>query len=272
MDSIVTTLTSYLPADFDLEATLRFMLIVGIGALVLGIIGRVCFGKRSSLNHSVSSAIGILFVYAVTIVIYTFDPVQLSHFLSPLPFMTFSADSLYLFSFTGAQFPDICGQVLNMIILAFLVNVLDSFIPKGRNIFSWYLYRFLTVVLAMGAQLLVTGLLTAFLPGVLVTYAPIILVGILLVMLLLGVLKVLLGLVLTVTNPILGAIYAFFFSSMIGRMLSKAVLTTLLLSILVFVLEKLGYTVICIAAAALSAYIPLVIILLVLWYVLGHLL
>lgn len=272
MDQLVNTLSPYLPAGFDLEGAFRMMLIVALGSLVLGIIGRVFFGKRSGLNHSVSSAVGILFVYAVTIVIYTFDPVNLSRFLSPLPFVTFSGDSLYLFSFTGAEYSEICTQVLNMVILAFLVNVLDSFIPKGKNIFTWYLLRFITVVLAMAAQLLVTGLLAAFLPGVLVTYAPIILVGILLLLLLLSVLKVILGLVLTVANPILGAIYGFFFSSMIGKMLGKAVLTTLLLSALVYVLEKLGYTVICIAAAALSAYIPLVIVLLVLWYVLGHLL
>ncbi|MBP3672366.1 MAG: hypothetical protein J6J18_00895 [Oscillospiraceae bacterium] len=272
MDSIVTKLTSYLPANFDLAAVIRFVLIVAVGSLILGIIGRVFFGKRSSLNHSVSSAIGILFVYAVTVVIYTFDPVDLSRFLSPLPFVSFDGDYLKVFTFSGSEFPAICTQVLNMIILAFLVNLLDSFIPKGKNVFTWYLYRFITVVLAMAAQLLVTGLLTAFLPGVLVAYAPIILLGILLLMLLLGVLKVVLGLVLAVTNPILGAIYAFFFSSMIGKMLSKAMLTTLILSALVFILEKLGYTVICIAAAALSAYIPLIIVLLIMWYILGHVL
>lgn len=271
MDLFVTKLMSYLPADIDLTAVIRFILIVAVSSLILGIIGRVFFGKRSSLNHSVSSAIGILFVYAVTIVIYTFDPVNLSRFLSPLPFVSFSGDYLQVFTFTGAEYSEICTQVLNMIILAFLVNLLDSFIPKGKNIFSWYLYRFVTVALAMVAQLLVTGLLIAFLPGVLVTYAPIILIAILVIAALLGVLKVVLGLVLAVTNPLLGAVYAFF-SSMIGKMLSKAMFTTLLLSSLVFILEKLGCTVICIAAAALSAYIPLILVLLIMWYILGHVL
>ena len=272
MNSIVTTLTAYLPAEFDPQALMRFVLIVAVGSLLLGVVGRVAFGKRSGLTHSVSSAIGILFVYAVTIAIYTFEPVKLGRFLSPLPFVSFEGEYLHIFTFTDADYSAICTQVLNMIILAFLVNLLDTWIPKGKNIIIWYFFRFITVVLAMLAQLLVTGLLTAYLPGVLVTYAPIILLGILLLMVLLSVLKVVLGLILTITSPILGAIYAFFFSSMIGKMIGKAIVTTLILSALVYVLELLGYTVICIAAGALSGFIPLIIVLLIIWYVLGHLL
>ena len=272
MDYIVTKLMPNLPSDIDLTAMIRLLLIVVVGSLLLGVLGRVVFGRRSGLNHSVSSAIGILFVYAITIVIYTFDPVNLSRFLSPLPFVSFHGEYLLIFSFTGSEYPAICTQVLNMIILAFLVNLLDTWIPKGKNILTWYLYRFLTVVLAMVAQLIVTGLLTAYLPGVLVTYAPIILLGILLILVLLSILKVVLGLILTVANPILGAVYAFFFSSMIGKMLGKAIVTTLILSALVYLLEYLGYGIVCITAAALTAYIPLVVVLLIMWYVLGHVL
>lgn len=272
MDYIVNQMASILPADFDLTAMLRLLLIVAAGSLVLGVLGRVMFGKHSGLNHSVSSAIGILFVYAVTIVIYTYDPADLGQFLSPLPFVSFHGEYLLIFSFTGSDYPSICYQVLNMVILAFLVNLLDSWIPKGRNVLSWYLYRLLTVVLAIAAQLIVTGLLTAYLPGVLLTYAPIILVGILALMVLLSVLKVVLSLMLTVVNPVLGAVYTFFFSSAIGRMLGKAIVTTMLLSALVYLLDYLGYGIVTIAAGALSAYIPLIIVLLIMWYVLGHLL
>ncbi|MBO4937923.1 MAG: hypothetical protein J6C98_02815 [Oscillospiraceae bacterium] len=272
MDYIANLLASNLPADFDLTAMLRLLMIVAAGSLMLGILGRVLFGKRSDLNHSVSSAIGILFVYAVTIVVYTFNPADLGRFLSPLPFISFHGEYLLIFSFTGSDYPSICFQVLNMLILSFLVNLLDCWIPKGRNILSWYMYRFLTVVLAMAAQLIVTGLVTAYLPGVLLTYAPIILIGILAVMVLLSVLKVVLSLMLTVVNPILGAAYAFFFSSAGGRLLGKAIVTTLILCALVYLLEYLGYGIVTIAAAALSAYIPVIIVLLLMWYVLGHLL
>ena len=272
MNAIVGSLTAYLPADLDFMTAVRFALIVAVGALILGLAGHFIFGKKSGLNHSVSSAVGIMFVYALTIVIYTFQPGDLSRFLSPLPFISLHGEYMLVFSFTGSEFTAICTEVLNMVILAFLVNILDHWMPKGKTVVGWYLLRFLTVVLGLLAQLVVTGLLTHYLPGVVVTYAPIILVGILLVMVLLGLVKAVLGLVLTVVNPILGAIYGFFFASKIGRMLGRAVVTTVLLSALVYLLEYFQYSVIAISPEALASYLPLIAGLLVIWYILGHLL
>ena len=53
----------------------------------------------------------------------------------------------------------------------------------------------------------------------------------------------------------------------IGKQITKAVLTTLILSGIVCLLNYLGCSVISIAAAALMAYIPFVLILIALWYV-----
>ena len=265
-------LTSYIPTEVELLEMLKFVGIFAVAALALGLIGRVVFGKRSSLNHSVSSAMGILFMMAVTLVIYTFDPYDLAQYLSPLPYVAFSDEYLVLFSFLDGDFAAICAEVLSMIILAFLVNLLDTFIPKGKNVFTWYLLRFLTVVLAMVAHILVTWLIAAYVPVSLATYAPVILLGILVVMFVLGVLNVILGAVLTAVSPIFGAIYAFFFNNIIGKQISKAVVTTLILTALTIALEYLGYTVLCIAGSALAAYIPLMLVLLVLWYLIGHIL
>lgn len=272
MKIMLDKLSQYLPDNFELSEFIPLALIVLAGLLVLALLGRVCFGKRSGLNHSVCSAIGILFVYAVTIIIYTFQPANLGRFLSPLPFVSLHEEYLLLFSFSGSEFPAICYQVLNMTILAFLANVIDSWIPAGKNVFHWLLLRFVTVALAMIAQLITTSLLTAYLPGLLVSYAPIILVVILLALVLMTALKVVLGLVLTAVNPIFGAVYAFFFSSLLGKMLGRAMVTTFLLSAVVWILEYMDFGIICISAAALAAYLPLVLILLVLWYVLWHLL
>lgn len=272
IEAVVSNIASYAPAEVDLMAMLKFIVIFAVGSMLVSLLGRVVLGKRSSLNHAVSSAMGILFIYAVTIVVYTFNPGNLSKFLSPLPFVSFSGDYLYLLPFLDAELPMICSQVLSMVILAFLVNLLDTFVPKGKKILSWYLYRFVTVLLAMAAHYLATWAFNAFLPGVLVTYAPMILLGILVVMLLLGVLNVILSLVLTVANPVIGAIYSFFFSNIVGKQLTKAVLTTVILCAVVALLEHFGYTIICIASTALGVYIPLIAVLLVLWYVIGHVL
>ena len=127
-------------------------------------------------------------------------------------------------------------------------------------------------LLAMVLHYLVKWAFNAFLPGVLVTYAPIILIGILLVMFLLGVLNVLLSLLLIAVNPILGGIYAFFFSNILGKQLTKSMLTTVLICVFFGILSYLGIGVISISAAALVAYLPLLIVLLVLWYLVGQLL
>ena len=67
-------------------------------------------------------------------------------------------------------------------------------------------------------------------------------------------------------------LYTFFFSSVIGKQLSKAVFTTAIISAVVLLLGEFGYTVICVSSAALAGYIPLAVVLLLLWFLIGHLL
>ena len=215
---------------------------------------------------------GIIFMAIVTALIYTFDPYSLSQYLSPLPYVAFTGDYMVLFSFLGSDLPTICAEVLSMVILAFLVNLLDTIIPEGEKALSWYLLRFLTVVLAMVAHVVATWAIATFVPVSLVTWAPVILLCILIAMLFMGVLNLILGTALMTVNPILGAIYAFFFSNVIGKQITKAVLTTMILTVLAIVLEYFGYTVLYIAGAALGTYTPLLIVLLALWYLIGHIL
>lgn len=270
MENLFSGLSSLLPSNLSLTAMAKFILFFAAAMIVIGFIGRLCFGKKSDLNRSLSAGIGILFIYAVTIVIYSFDPADLSRFLSPLPYVAFSGDYLYLFTFAGVRFQVICSQILSMIVLAFLYNLIDDFMPEGKKLLHWLLYRILTILMAMVLHYVVTWLSNTFLPGPLVSYAPTMLVVVLGVTLLLGALKVLLGLVLAAVNPIIAAIYAFFFSHKLGKQLSRAVLTTAVLSVTVELLRYFGYAAISISGAALLTYLPLIAALLVLWYLLGH--
>ena len=265
-------LAELVPADVEPMSMLKFIGIFAAVSILVSLLGRVIFGKRSNLNHSLSSAMGIFFILAVSTLIYVFDPRSLAQYLSPLPYVAFSGDYLVLFSFTGNGFASICDEVLSMIILAFLVNLLDTFIPKGKNVLTWYLFRFLTVLMAMGLHYAVTWASNTYLPGVLVTYAPVILLVLLVLAVLMGLLNVVLSLALTVVNPIFGALYAFFFSTLVGKQLTKAICTTFVLTAVVVALDYFGCTMLCIAGSALAAYIPLLIVLLILWYLIGHLL
>ena len=78
-----------------------------------------------------------------------------------------------------------------------------------------------------------------------------------------------LSVVLTVVNPIFGALYTFFFSNIVGKQVSKAVFSTAIVCAVFYLLDLFGYTVVCISAAALITYIPLALLLLGLWYLIG---
>ena len=262
----------YVPMHIDFMTVAKFLLYFAAASLLMGILARFMLGKRSSLNHSLSSVMGILFIYAATIVIYTLKPWNLDILLSPLPFVTFANQYLIVLPITDAHFSALCTQVLSMVILAFLVNLMDTFIPQGNNIVSWYLLRFMTVALCMMLHLVVCWGFETYLPTFLVKYAPTVLLILLAFMLLSGMANLILGLVISVTNPFMGAMYTFFFSTVIGKQLSKAIFTSAILCAIVFLLEYFGYTVISIAAASLLTYIPLALMLMLLWYLIGHVL
>ena len=272
MDFPMPDLSQYIPTQMDLGSTLKFLAMFTAGFLLLGVLGRMLLGRRSGANHALSSAVGILFIYAVSVAIYAFQPWNLEDLISPLPFTAFSGEYLVLFPLRSAELNSVCFELVSMLILAFLVNLLDSLLPQGKSVLGWYFLRFVTVILAMLAHLLVRWGIASYMPGVLLEYAPMILLGVLGVMLALGVLNLLLGLVLTVANPILGGIYAFFFSNLVGRQLTRAVGTTAVLTGLVYLMEHFGITVLCITQSALISCAPLLLVVLILWYLIGHVL
>lgn len=269
LSNVIWHAKSYLPVEVDLISAAQFMLYFSAISLILGVMGRLVLGKRSSLNLSVSSAMGILFIYALTVVIYTFHPWKLAALLSPLPFAMFSQEYLILLPITDVQFPALCSQILSLVVLAFLVNLVETFAPKGKNIFTWLLFRLLTMAVCMGLHLVVNWAFRTYLPNILVTYAPMILLLILCLCLMSGIVNLLLGLVIATANPFLGAMYTFFFSNIIGKQVSKAVFSSGIICAVLYLLDLFGYTVICISAAALMTYIPLALILLALWYLIG---
>lgn len=256
-------------ANIDPDVFLKASAILALGSLLLGCIGRFVFGKKSLFFHAVSSAIGIIFLYAVAIVVYSAFP-DFTKFIPDIPFVTFRDTSMQLFIFEGAHYTVVCTQLLNMVILAFLANLLDSWIPAGKNIILWLLSKCVTVVGAILLQLLVNWLIDRFLPQGLITYAPTILLGLLVLLLLVGALKFLVGAILATVHPVVGAFYTFFFSTIVGKSITKAMLTTGILTGIVYALNYVGLYNISIATAALIAYLPLAIVLAFVWYIINR--
>jgi hypothetical protein len=127
----------------------------------------------------------------------------------------------------------------------------------------------ITVFLAVLCQGLIVWVSETYLPETFLAWAPMILLGILVATLLLGALKLLVGIALATINPIIGVLYTFFFANMIGKQLTKSVLTTALLTALVYAMNEIGILTISIAVSALIAYLPFLIILAVAWYLIN---
>ncbi len=244
------------------------------GALLISSLSRFIFGRQSAVSNAVSSSVGILFIYIATATVLAFgtELEQFRPFLAPLPFVQIEGSELMLFSFTGATEQEISAQLLNMVILAFLVNLMDSILPRGRNVFLWFCLRCVTVLASMLCHWALSGLLDATVPHVIAQNAPTILLGILILLIAVGALKLLVSLALMTVNPVIAALYNFFFANMIGLQLTKSLLTTTLLSALVWGLGQIGVTAIPVAAEALTAYAPFLGVLAALWYLINRIL
>ena len=271
MESLLEQVKVLLGNEAHVSSFLLLALIMTAGSLVVGSIGRFAFGKKSVLSQSVSSAIGILFIYAATIVMYSCG-VNLKALAFPLPFVNFGEEMLYIPSVMTGGYVGLCGHLLNMIILSFLVNIVNRWLPQGKKLFTWFFFRILSVVLGMLLFAIANYLLTSFLPEGFIMWAPVILLCLMVIMLLVGALKGLVGAAMATVNPLIAFLYTFFFANMVGKMLTRAMLTTVLLTGLVYAINRLGIAAVLISTAALVGYIPLLILLLVLWFVLGKLL
>lgn len=272
LSAIGRTVSDLVPVDLDLLHIGKFLLLFAAGSLILSILGRFILGKRSSLNHSLSSVMAILFVYAVTIMVYTFKPWNLESLLSPLPFVTFFNDYMVVMPVVGIYPTVLARELLGLIILAFLVNLLDTFIPQGKSALGWFCLRLLTVGLSMGLHLLVHWAFNTYAPTLIVEYAPLILVILLVSLLMMGFLNAVVGLIIAVTNPFIGAVYTFFFSNIVGKQVTKAVFSVGILCVILFFMDQAGLSFIHISTTALTAYVPVALVSVVLWYLIGHVL
>lgn len=266
MESIISFFTAQ---GLDLLSFLKVSGIVLIGALLISGVLHFIFGKKTLIGHSVSSAISIIYIYVATAAILTLAP-KLQWFVAPLPFAAFEEGYVTFFSFRNAAYTTIAAQLLSMIILSFLVNLADTWIPKGKHILGWFFWRCVTVALGMILHFIVTWLFNRYLPIGIVIYAPVILLAILLLMLLTGTLKLVVGALLTTVNPIIAAFYTFFFASVVGKQLTKAILTTAIITGIVYLVQDLGIIGLSLTAAALAAYVPFLLLLLLVWYIISR--
>ena len=245
-DSLTSTIQQKIDSVMS-HVVLGVVLIFGF--LLLSSLLKLLFGKKAQIGKAITSGMEILCLYVIYIAIYAFH-LHWDLFLHPLPFISLDNNTLHIFSFAGADFTTICGEILQLLILAFLVNLMNSVIPTGKHFLTWLLLRSGTILLAIFVNYMAAYVLDLWLPFEIAAYAPIILMCVLVLLILMGSLKLLVGLALGVANPIIGALYTFFFANFIGRALARAILTTALITVLVYLANILKLTSVVIATSA----------------------
>lgn len=261
MDQFNALLNSILPSGIDWQGLLLTFAFLALGIMLLGFLARLLFGKGSLFNQSLCSAINILFIYLVTVLIHSFG-IDLSFLISPLPFITLSGDYLHFF----VDMTNLSSQLFSMVILGVLVNLADSWLPQGKGLVGWFFFRCISVLLAMLLHLITLEALEVILPAIILLWTPRVLLWGLMLMVLLSTLKV----VFALTSPLLALLSSFFLGHIFGKMVCKAVLTTAILGVFVAVLNHFGVSAVYIAASALLAYVPILLVLILIWYLLGH--
>lgn len=249
----------------------KFVGMLTIGVLLISSLTHFLFGKANQINIAITAAMEILCLYVLNIVIYAMG-LQYEFFLNPLPFITLAEDYLFFMPVMSVEVHTLCNQVVRLLIIAFLVNLIGGWIPQGQRLLSWSILRLITVALSVAALYAVDMLMATYLPQGYAEHAPLVLLVSLAALIALGSLKIFVGAALAFLDPIIAALYTFFFSNIIGRALARAMVTTILLVGLFAGLQALEITVLQIAASALKAYIPLLAVVVLLWYFVGRVL
>lgn len=259
---------SILPEQFDLGNYLLALLVAVLAVFAVGGIFRLCFGRGSIINGVFSSTIAIISIYAITLLVYRFET-RLNILFDALPFVSVSREYLTVFPILDVSFEVLCAEIVKMLVLAFLMNLLETWLPKGKSIWSWFGFRFLSLSIALSLHYCINLLLNSVLQENILSTAPLILLGVVMASFLLACLKLIIGGILAFINPLLSIFYFFFFRQDIGKQLLRAMLTTLFIGALVYALNVLSYTAIPIATVAVATYLPVILLGLIIWFVIS---
>lgn len=268
-------LTSLLPSFFSLSGEfnwfdiLKTVLFLSALFFAAGTILRVIFGKDSKTCRALSACLSIVMLYLAAILLYLFLP-DIRSELASLPFVTVDHHRFVLWNLSELPDTILYSALIRLALLAFLVNFLEAVMPRGKAFFSWYFWKCATILLSLVLYRLCCSLADLYIPELFTTWAKPVILIFWSTILFSGIIKLLLSVVLTVMNPIIGALYTFFFSNLLGRQCSKSLLTTAVLVVLIVVLNHLGFAQFAFSDFSPASYLPVCAILIGTLYSFGR--
>ena len=244
------------------------LLCLSLGAILLGVILRFACRALTDLPKSAAACFAILFIYVVAICSFGYEA-HGNVMLNALPFIGDLSDYNGIYQMLKTDFSAFFLEVVKLFLLAFTVNVLQDLIRfrKTKNVILWYFCQCIVVVAALFINFCVDWLMRRYLPQGFADWLPAVLFALIGIILLLTLLKAIFKAAAFFANPVLGTILSFFSKNWLGRNLTKSFLTTGVLALLVILTDRLGWGFqIANASIAVETFAPVIILLLVIWY------
>lgn len=233
--------------------------------LLISSLFRFLFGKKAQIGKAITSAMEVICLYLIFILARFFLP-GCTFFEKGLPFLSVEQDQIVLFSLMSGNFSHLMSQIVRLLLICFLLNLLNSLIPEGKKFRVWFPLRVITVILALWLNYTLETYLALYFPNGLEAYSIPIIIGVMFLLLAMGSLRFIVGLTIGFFEPLIGALYTFFFSNFFGRALARTLVSTGLLMALLWFMNAQQVTVISIGTLSLLPLIPIVVIVILLWY------
>lgn len=208
--------------------------------------------KMPNTKEGIIAALSILVFCVAYALIHIFKPLGLDDYLVlPLPFLDFQEGNMILMAYEVNEkgwvvIPKLCSNITSMLLLAFLVNQIYAFKPGNLKTPGWLVFRFFSTLIAIGVYYGVHLVLRKFLGRIpdgselqhFMRFVPILLLGALISLFLVAWCKKHMGIFQKVINPAFEGMYGFFFTNRFGVQLTRAMATTLILTLFAVSLQK----------------------------------
>ena len=208
--------------------------------------------KMPNTKEGLIAALSILLFCVAYALIHIFKPLGLDDYLVlPLPFLDFQEGNMILMAYEVNEkgwvvIPKLCSNITSMLLLAFLVNQIYAFKPGNLKTPGWLVFRFFSTLIAIGVYYGVHLVLRKFLGRIpdgselqhFMRFVPILLLGALISLFLVAWCKKHMGIFQKVINPAFEGMYGFFFTNRFGVQLTRAMATTLILTLFAVSLQN----------------------------------
>ena len=239
VEKVFERFSGYLSNELMMR-TLLAIVAICLGYFLIAGLLRLITGKHGTAVGSVSVTLDALILYLLATLLPLYAPAVAS-FLPPLPFVSIESGILVLMPIPELSREILCLQLTHLFLIAFLFGLADVLLPEGRNIIVWLLLRAVAILLAFACIWCLSRLNNSLIPGYIQTYAPIILLTLIALLLALTVFKWLFGLILGIgCGPIAGAVYTFIIGNTVGKQLAKAAFTCVLFVLLLLLAYRVN--------------------------------